>query len=154
MTCLCSHVCTYYIPSLVENTKRKLQEEVKTSLASSPTRLLRAARWRGATQTLQMWLTILQIYGHMTWAFKHLCSGWLSLLWQQPSVAGAGGVEAAHGTALGPCPSGPAALPSSGTTFWSCPVLTMPSREMMLMLMLCSSGMQVWKGMGCETGCC
>lgn len=44
-----------------------------------------------------------------------------------------------------------AALHSS---FWSCPALVMPSREMMLMLMLmlCRSGLQVWKGLGCETG--
>lgn len=128
-------MCTYYIPSSAENTKRKLHQEVQISLASSPAHLLRAGRWRGATQTLQMWLTILHICGHTTWAFKHLCSCRLSLLMHQPSMKGEGGVEAAHGTALSP-----AALHSSGTTFWSCPALTMPSREMMLRLVLCSQG--------------
>lgn len=74
MICLCSYVCRYYIPRLVVNTKRKLQQEAKISLVSSCKYL---SSYRGqylvAMQTLQMWLVILQIHGYTTSVFKHLC---------------------------------------------------------------------------------
>lgn len=37
-----------------------------------PVHFQRAVFWRGAMQTLQMWLTILQIHGCTTGSFKHL----------------------------------------------------------------------------------
>lgn len=72
-SCLHSHVCELYTKLILGILSYILRGKDKPcAFMQRPVHFQRAVFWRGAMQTLQMWLTILRIHGRTTGTFKHL----------------------------------------------------------------------------------